>query len=110
MLELFSKVSATRTRPTFTNTNGRMVADSVEAVPVLIVEPQPASSRDLQLVSEGERNYDHQKTWVDTETRNGDLIGYSGKVLKVTSSQHWVDPDTREAWWRVVMREVVHAD
>lgn len=110
MLELFSKVSATRTRPTFTLTNGRMVADSVETLPVLIVEPQPSSARDLQLVPEGERDYDHKKTWVDTETRNRDLIAYDGQTMKVTSSQKWVDPDTRETWWRVVMREVVHAD
>jgi hypothetical protein len=108
MLELFSKVSATRTRPTFTNTGGRMVADSVESVSVLIIEPQPAGGRDLQIVPEGERNYDHRKTWVDSETRNGDLIAYDGASFKVVQTQKWIDPETRETWWRIMMREVVH--
>lgn len=85
-----------------------MVADTVAPIDVLIVLPQPASGKDLQMVPEGERSFDHRKTWISALTLNGDLIGYDNASFKIVQTQKWVDPDTFEIWYRSLIREVAH--
>jgi sorbitol-specific phosphotransferase system component IIA len=110
MIEQFTQIEALHNHPTGTITNGRFVAATASPVPISIVIPQPASSRDLQMLPDGERSFDHKKTWTKASVQNGDTITVASVDYKVTSLQHWTDPETMEEWIRLTMREVVHAN
>lgn len=109
MIEQFTQVLAIHNHPTGTIVNGRFSPSTASIVPISIVIPQPASSRDLQIIPEGERSFDHKKTWTKANVQNGDIITVSSVDYKVTSLQDWTDPETMDEWLRILMREVAHA-
>ena len=109
MIEQFTQILAFHNHPTGSVVNGRFAADTASPVPISIVIPQPASARDLQMLPDGERSFDHKKTWTKADVQNGDIITISSIDYKVTSLQHWIDPETSVEWLRLIMREAVHA-
>lgn len=104
MLRYFPKVAASYKRPTGTyGTDGKWVAGSPASVPILVIAPQPATGRDLQMMPEGDRVYRHLKTWTETELMPNDMVTYDGTTYRVIPSANWAIEGN---YHRVLLREM----
>lgn len=110
MLSLFPQIAATVTRTVQTYVNGRVTNGASSTTPITVVVPQPATQKDLIILPDGERSFDHRKTYSSFAFANRDILSVVGKSFRVVAVGDWVDPDTKESYYKALLREVTHAN
>ena len=85
LLNFFPQVAATYRRPTgtYSTTTGTFVPGSASDNDITIISPQPASGKELLLLPEGDREFNHLKTWTETALQNEDIVTWNGTQFKV---------------------------
>ena len=89
---------------------GEWTPVDVEPIPIIIVEPQPVTAKELVQLADGEHIKNYRKTWttntlVDTRDAgvDADIITYKGVQFKVVEVE---DRIFQGSFVRLVMRRV----
>lgn len=89
MLQYFPKMAATYRRPSGVYVDSRWVPAAVAEIPIMIIRPQPANGRELQMLPEGDRQYSHLKTWTAAEVMPNDVLTFRAVEYRVVSSKDY---------------------
>jgi cytochrome c biogenesis factor len=101
MLSFFPKIAAQLAHETKTKTKGEIVTTLSTAIDCPIVAPQPLKANELELLEQGERDYNYLVTWLSFPIATTDRLYIAGTWYRV----HQIDD--RGEFSRVVIREIV---